>query len=756
MDNLLLISDNGKKVVGVKDKSIFHMVIPNGITTIGSRAFEGCASLQSVELPNSLTQIDACAFKDCTSLKSIIIPENVIEIDPFERGNPFGGCSSLESIIVDSNNKVFDSRDNCNAIIEKDTIIAGCNNTVIPYGITCIYEKAFSGRVSLQRIDIPDSVTDIENEAFADCRSLQKLFIPNSVTHIYGNAFQNCECLESIIVDSKNNYYDSRDGCNAIIESSSNILMTGCKNTIIPHGVTCIDDYAFAGCTSLQSIAVPDSVSIIGYGAFQNCISLQSIFIPDSITTIGIHRFQIDRTSRERSGWSSSSFVGCINLTSIIVDNNNKHIDSRDGCNAIIETSTNTIIVGCKGTIIPNSVTCIGVHSFKGNTFLKSIDIPNTVKKISECAFGYCTSLQSIDIPNSVTSIGAWAFKGCTSLQSIDIPNSVTSIGFCAFSDCTSLQDIVIPNSVTRIGASFQHCTSLQNIFIPKSVTSIGECAFLDCTSLQNIDIPDNVASIGSKAFQGCTSLSNIDIPNSVTTIGDFAFHKTGLKNVSIPSSVSFIGKHAFCNAPIKEFFVEEDNNIYATIEGVLFCDTAGRKRYRTKQYSLLLSSTKHSILFKYPPQKELTKYVVATETKQLGSCAFKGAENLEEIKLHNDISDFGDEQTFIGCTSLREIHIPPLVGYLPPSCFACCVSLKHVYIPNRETFLIEKDTFRGCASLEDIHFRIEKPENIAVADDSFDEDVFDNCILYIPSGTRWAYRHHPILGKFKNIEIEK
>lgn len=156
------------------------------------------------------------------------------------------------------------------------------------------------------------------------------------------------------------------------------------------------------------------------------------------------------------------------------------------------------------------------------------------------------------------------------------------------------------------------------------------------------------------------------------------------------------------------------------------------------------------------PPQKSISKYEIDAETKRLGCCAFKDAENLEEIIFHDDISDFGNEQTFAVCTSLKEICIPPKVKLLPPSCFVECKALKQVFVPDREELRIEKEAFSGCSSLEGLHFRIYKPENISVANNSFDEKAFEHCVLFIPSGTRWAYRHHPILGKFKNIEIEK
>ena len=194
---------------------------------------------------------------------------------------------------------------------------------------------------------------------------------------------------------------------------------------VIPDGVTEIGWGAFKGCTSLESIDIPNSVTEIGGRAFQGCTSLESIVIPNSVTKI-----------------SWNAFLGCTSLESIQVDKSNPHYDSRNNCNAIIETSTNRIVRGCAKTTIPNSVTVIGSIAFSGCTSLESIDIPNSVTEIGEEAFEGCTSLESIVIPNSVTEIGGWAFYGCTSLESIDIPNSVTEIGEVAFYGCTSLKSI--------------------------------------------------------------------------------------------------------------------------------------------------------------------------------------------------------------------------------------------------------------------------------------------------------------------------
>ena len=267
------------------------------------------------------------------------------------------------------------------------------------------------------------------------------------------------------------------------------------------------------------------------------------------------------------------AFSGCTGLTSIEVSTNNSVYDSRNNCNAIIETLSNTLIAGCQNTIIPNSVTSIGVAAFYNCTGLTSIEIPNSVTNIGSSAFNNCTGLTSIVIPNSVTSIGDSAFNWCKGLTSITIPNSVTSIGNQAFRGCTGLTSIVIPNSVTSIGDSaFSGCTGLTSIVIPNSVTSIGSYAFEDCTSLTlvritdiaawcniqfsniysnplyyahdlylndekvtNLFIPEGVTSIGNQAFGGCTGLTSVTIPNSVTSIGSSAFYGcTGLTSIKV------------------------------------------------------------------------------------------------------------------------------------------------------------------------------------------------------------------------------
>ena len=381
------------------------------VTAIGESAFSNCLQLTGVTLPNSIVDLGKNASFGCRQLASIVIPDSVTAI----------GEAAFQSCI--------------------NLIDATIGNSVVTIGA-----QAFAQCENLTNVTLGNSVTTIGQSAFMVCHSLSSITIPSTVTTIGTWAFDDCN-VGYISVENGNPIFDSRDNCNAIIETATNKLFVGSNHTIIPNTVKTIASSSFKGRRELTSITIPKSITSMGNLLFKDCSS----------------------------------------LTSITVESGNPKYDSRENCNAIIETATNKLMEGCVTTIIPSSVTTIAGYAFSGRE-LTSFTVPNTVTDIGGSAFASCLKLTTITLPNAITEIKGNTFNYCTSLSSVTIPNTVTTIGSGAFSFCSSLQSISIPNSVTTIASSaFVDCSSLKTVTIPNSVTTIGGSAFYDCHSLTDV-----------------------------------------------------------------------------------------------------------------------------------------------------------------------------------------------------------------------------------------------------------------------------
>lgn len=321
---------------------------------------------------------------------------------------------------------------------------------------------------------LQDSVTKIRDDAFGQWRGLMSIRIPRTVTEIAPRAFYGCWNLENIVVDKDNEVYDSREGCNAIIETKSNKLVVGCRNSVIPNSVTEIGDEAFLEQCETVTISIPNSVTRIGDDVFRNCDSLMIVAIPDSVKEIGDRAFQ-------NSGITSiyipasvvkigeDAFMGCRELKRISVDANNKVYDCRNNCNAIIETKTDKLVVGCDNTFIPDTVVRIGKNAFNWRRLASHFVIPNSVHDIEENAFTFCLGMDTIEVSSSLRVIEADAFSCCGDLKTIMLPGSLYKIGDKAFQCCSKLESVVFSCIITELGEDiFYGCEKLKTLYVPE------------------------------------------------------------------------------------------------------------------------------------------------------------------------------------------------------------------------------------------------------------------------------------------------
>ena len=740
------------------------------------------------DTPYSVEVIGDQAFKNCYLITSVSIPASVKEIP----AGVFYGCDNLSTITVDPANTVYDSREDCNAVIDKmdNKLIAGCKNSIIPSSVDTIGMMAFAGCKGLTSLTIPSNVISIKNWAFLDCTGLLTLSVPNTlgdlaigsfmgcnnietldwntelfspsyvsryalaslktvvissdVTAIDSKAFEGCNDIDSIYwdytgnanlselfagsadnvrgitigpnvtsiatgsfkgfhnlqsltVEPGNTVFDSRENCNGIVVTATNTLLIGCKTTTVPEGITRLEDNLFSWCYGPGTLVLPSTLREIGESALNGCSDLASLTIPENVQKIG------------------TGYTDLPKLTSISVDSRNPYYNSNGNCNAIIETATGMLILGCRNTVIPSGTTGLADYAFANQSQLEFLLIPASVNNIGSYAFMNCSLLKSLIIPEGVDTIRDKTFSGCSSLEYLSVPSTVKGFGTEVFSGCDNLTSAGPQGGGYRYefnwdtipARAFDKLTKLQTVYIPKTVKAIGSIGiFDDCRSLNSIavSLKDTKWAIKSQATDGQQQITEVPLDYRLhvntplrtltlldDTITDLSKVLTRyIRNLVISEYVKEIKSDAFSFDPLLMRDVPHYVNLtdpwYIVDHDKLFSDSAYTAYYdsldnaymddlhvlhiesgiesviadeaNTEYTSIngVLFSKDASTLVAYPTIRE-GEYRIPGSTVNIMEYAFKLKQGLTGITIPGSVRQIS-ERAFEECKSLRDVII--------------------------------------------------------------------------------------------------
>ena len=713
--------------------------IPDSVVKIGSYAFEKCDNLEFVNISESVREIETGAFSGCNCLRDLLIPGSVTSIGL----SAFSPCSALERIRVAPNNPVYDSRKDCNAVIETstDTLIIGCKNTVIPDSVKVIGGFAFCGCQSLTSLHIPDSVTKIEDGAFDGCDSLKEVYISDP------------SLLKDTLLDENAQIITEKDGERSIctigelrspagadeelyegkpvfIASSAKELAAAVSSrgdqvkppyvVKIPSGSNQVISSAFTGNKTVGVVILPDSIKLIGNAAFCGCENLTKVIIPESVLEIGGWAFQSSdlrsiHIPKSVAKLGSEVFVGCSYLREIDVDVANSVYDSRENCNAVIETATNRLLFGCRNSIIPSSVVEIYDNAWDHCDYLRKITIPASVERIGNRAFRDCKGIDSIKLPNSLKEIGNYAFRLCSSLERIRIPDAVKKIGKGAFYSCNNLKDIYISDPSLLQGAvkdgsvniisGFKHTPKTKTALITairEEIKRQGYRADLNCIDTSAIT---NMRELFNKfkTFNGDISewnVSNVtdmsDMFNGSDFNGDISeWDVSNVKDMTdMFRSSRFSGDISGWNVDNVEYFFPmfcyshlADEHKPARFRRNRPADAPvleGKLNWMDVSFSLTADgvcvvsgdlSENHSYggfggcdLYELP----VKHLVIAEGVTEIGDHTFEEWRQIEELTLPSSLIRIGRD-TFGRCNSIKQIHFSEGLQEIGSSAFGSC-----------------------------------------------------------------------------------
>ena len=438
-------------------EEVTDLVIPDGVTRIGSWAFQGWDALKSITVPASVTSFGYCAFHDCTGLQAAYITDlaawyaidhegdgSFWSIDTFSVPHLYLNGQEVKEIKIPEGTTSIGA----SAFAHRNDL---AGELKIPAGVVSIGQYAFYGCENLTSVVIPDSVKQIGTMAFAGCTKLADITLPDTVIEI-GSGI----CNYTAYANEASHWDSNVDHQGGLYIGNHLIGTENVKAYTVRAGTKTVAGDSFY--SSVTSVELPDGLLAIGPGAFHYC-QAKTVQIPSSVQLIGEGAFE-------------GSYLETI--------------------------------------VIPNGITAIPDSMFAGCSHLVSVTLPGGITSIGKRAFVRCSELPHIDLPAGLISIGENAFNQCRKLTEIDIPDSVTSIGRNAFY-ISGLQSVVLPSSLQTIGEYAFNNSYLTEVVINSSV-SIGANAFSYCTKLQSLTISENVRSIdiGAQAFDGDEKLRTV------------------------------------------------------------------------------------------------------------------------------------------------------------------------------------------------------------------------------------------------------
>lgn len=788
--NLYNYSDGARATVTYRDQNYNsysgEVVVPsviwyNGneftVTEIGEYAFCNCQSLSSITIPEGITLIGSHAFDNSYNVSSITLPQSITSIGDYA----FYYCSAIQSIII-------------------------------PSKITRIENCCFYGCQNLQSIIIPEGVTEIGYDAFGYCYQLSSISIPTTVTRIENGAFMNCHNVASIVVGSGNTVYDSRNDCNAIIETATNTLIRGCENTIIPKDIKIIGNGAFSSCQNLYTVDIPDAVDSIGDYAFSGISPLIVLCNRTNPMRIGRGIFSGENTyivvpdaKKYKKAWTEYeehiiSRAEFDTVVTIVANQEGSALHQTLG----LDKLRRTIKLKINGTInsydimmirnqmpklleldlsdasiVANSYEytkgycskndTLTPYSFTGTgTQLHKVILPKTLKYIAPNAFNYHLR----DLTISSGTIASRAFYGCYNIRKISMENGVTSIGSAAFCNCSSITSLTIPDLITEISDSaFFSCTSLQSIALGSSVTCINNRVFSQCTALHSVILNEKLTHIGTEAFCQCSSLHSVLLPQSLVAIGNGAFQGTGLTDIVIPANVESIGYKAFAglNAQPSSYW----GPCYYSIKNESMLSSSyheGTGQIRSlfiPKKSKLTSIAPYAFADNNKLKKisilgdsiksiqegafckcQLDTLILPPNLKELNTLSFGYCDSLKFIAMPNSLTEISDN-AFVGCTNLDNVQFPKKLTKIGHHAFADCTNLRNVDIPGLVTD-IEEYAFKDC-QVKSVYSYLFDP--FTIGQNTFSPYANANAILYVPNveDTEMKYLYDTQWSQFLN-----